>query len=139
MDDCFVAQSRAANAQEVELSNSEKRDSLDPSLFEKDLPLPPARADFRMASKEHFMQETAQSFKPLALGGAFALRETDVEQLSGGAVGARVFRTLPGAAQHGTPWHYHEWGLQVGYITKGWAIYEFEGVGVVRVEAGTFL
>jgi quercetin dioxygenase-like cupin family protein len=55
------------------------------------------------------------------------------------AVGARVFRNLPEATEHSTPWHYHEWGFQIGYITKGWALFEFEGVGQVRIEAGTFL
>ena len=103
-----------------------------------DTPLPPATADMRNATSEHFMHETPESFQPYLGGDIFDLRETDIGRLSGGAVGARVFRA-GSAESHGTPWHWHEWGMQVGYITKGWAIYEFEGVGKVRVEAGTFL
>ena len=49
-----------------------------------------------------------------------------------------MFRTRKGGT-HALPWHWHEWGFQIGYITKGWAVYEFEGVGVVKVEAGDFL
>lgn len=106
---------------------------------EKDLPLPPPADNMLMATPAHFMPLQSDSFKPIPNSDAFLLRETDIERLSGGAIGARVYRATPDAKEHSTPWHWHEWGFQIGYITKGWAIYEFEGVGEVRVEAGTFL
>lgn len=103
-----------------------------------DKPLPPA-PEMELATTAHFMHLAEDSFQPMESSDSFLLRTTDIEKLSGGAVGARVYRAVPDGKKHTTPWHWHEWGYQVGYITRGWAIYEFEGVGEVRVEAGSFL
>jgi quercetin dioxygenase-like cupin family protein len=60
-------------------------------------------------------------------------------EITGGAVGVTVFRAKAGAKGNGIPWHWHELGLHVSYVLKGWALYEFEGVGEVRVNAGDFM
>ena len=79
------------------------------------------------------------SFKILKEAPSFLVRDTDIERLSGGAVGAKIYRANPEVDDHSTVWHWHEWAYQVAYVTRGWAEYEFEGVGVVRVEAGSVL
>lgn len=101
-----------------------------------DPPLPPPASKMRMAEPEHFMPERSDSFVPISQDN-FVVRDLNIEALTGGLMGMRVYRGVAGATTKGTPWHWHEWGFQVGYITRGWAEYEFEGIGRVRFEAGT--
>lgn len=102
-----------------------------------DGPLPDREPRMQLASTEHFDHLTPDSFQRLNEG--LEIRETHVEKLTGGAVGLKVFRAVPGAKHRGIPWHYHELGIHIGYVTRGWAVYEFEGEGIVRIEAGTVL
>lgn len=104
-----------------------------------DPPLPPPSAEMQMQTAEHFMHLQPDSFKVIEQAPSFLVRDTDVERLSGGAVGAKIYRANADSDDHSTVWHWHEWDFQVAYVTRGWAEYEFEGVGVVRVEAGSIM
>ena len=103
-----------------------------------DYPLPPLHEGGRLAKPEDFMHLREDSFQSVPNAPGIALRDTEIEKLTGGAIGVRIIKAVPGA-HYSSPWHYHEWGYQIGYITKGWAIFEFEGIGRVKVEAGTLL
>jgi quercetin dioxygenase-like cupin family protein len=103
-----------------------------------DGPLPPREPNMQLATEECFDHLRPDSFKPLSEG--LEVRETSIAKVTGGAVGVKVFRAVPGAKQRGIPWHWHELGCHVSYVTRGWAVYEFEGIpGSVRIEAGCFI
>ncbi|MFI5436345.1 cupin domain-containing protein [Rhodococcus baikonurensis] len=109
-------------------------DSFDP-------PLPPPTPELRMAKPEHFQAAGPDDFTPIS-GYGLEVRTLGIAKLTGGAVGAKIFRARKTPAQpgeeisHTTPWHMHDWGFQMAYVIKGWAEYEFEGVGNLRFEEG---
>jgi quercetin dioxygenase-like cupin family protein len=47
-----------------------------------------------------------------------------------------VIRARPGKAPHGE-WHRHDCDVQFVYVLKGWAVFEYEGVGQVKMKPGT--
>jgi quercetin dioxygenase-like cupin family protein len=63
-------------------------------------------------------------------------RDLGLKELTEGKFSATVYRARPGHHE-GLPWHKHDLSFQFSYVTKGWAIFEFEGVGQVRLESGT--
>ncbi|HTY54067.1 MAG TPA: cupin domain-containing protein [Candidatus Binataceae bacterium] len=63
-------------------------------------------------------------------------RDLGLKELTGGKFSATVYRARPGHHE-GLPWHQHNLSFQFAFVTKGWAIFEFEGVGQVRLEPGT--
>jgi quercetin dioxygenase-like cupin family protein len=100
-------------------------------------PLPPMREDMRLTTEEMFDHLGPESFRKLT--DDLYVRDTVAEKITGGMVGVKVFRARPEGPRGGIPWHWHELGLHMAYVTKGWAIYEFEGAGKVRIEEGTFM
>ncbi|MFD6514519.1 hypothetical protein [Rhodococcus sp. NPDC060176] len=92
-----------------------------------------------MASLDHFKAVGPDSFQPLP-GYALEVRDLGITELSGGAIGAKIFRARTAGEgeemAHAIPWHMHDWGFQMGYVIKGWAEYEFEGIGKIRFEEG---
>ncbi len=52
------------------------------------------------------------------------------------ALGAHVIRAVPGAPSSGQP-HLHHTTFQLVYVLKGWIEFEYEGHGVVRLDAGS--
>ena len=59
-----------------------------------------------------------------------------IKKATRGKVIAHVIRARPGKAPHGQ-WHRHDCRVQFVYVLKGWAVFEYEGVGRVRMKAGT--
>lgn len=49
---------------------------------------------------------------------------------------AHVIRAVPGAPFAGKP-HLHRVEFQLVYVLKGWIEFEYEGNGIVRLEAGS--
>ncbi len=47
-----------------------------------------------------------------------------------------MIRARRGKAPHGE-WHAHDCNVQFVYILKGWVLFEYEGVGKVRMKGGT--
>ena len=66
----------------------------------------------------------------------FEYRDLGIERASKGKVVAHVIRALPGKAPHGQ-WHRHACKLQFVYVLKGWAKFEYEGIGEVTMKKGT--
>ena len=66
----------------------------------------------------------------------FEYRDLGIKRATRGEVVAHVIRARPGKAPHGE-WHAHECKLQFVYVLKGWVLFEYEGVGKVKMKAGS--
>ena len=66
----------------------------------------------------------------------FEYRDLGIRRATRCKVVAHVIRARPGKAPHGQ-WHRHDCDVQFVYVLKGWAVFEYEGVGRVRMTAGT--
>lgn len=66
----------------------------------------------------------------------FEYRDLGIRRATRGKVVAHVIRARRGKAPHGQ-WHRHDCEVQFVYVLKGWAVFEYEGVGRVRMRAGT--
>ncbi len=66
----------------------------------------------------------------------FEYRDLGVLQATEGRVNAHVIRAAAGQAFNGEP-HLHRTSFQLVYVLKGWIEFEYEGQGVVRLEAGS--
>lgn len=70
------------------------------------------------------------------LRAAFEYRDLGIREATGGRVAAHVIRAVPG--QRLVPrLHHHEVALQIVYVLRGWITFEYEGLGPVRLEAGS--
>jgi len=76
------------------------------------------------------------AFERRGLRKYFEYRDLGIRRLSKGKVVAHVIRARPGKAPHGE-WHRHDCRLQFVYVLKGWALFEYEGIGKVRMKAGS--
>ena len=77
-------------------------------------------------------------FKRDGLRSFFEYRDLDLVGLTEGRIEAHITRCS--AAQQGsTGRHYHTMDAQLLYLIRGTARVDFEGVGVVTLEAGDFL
>jgi quercetin dioxygenase-like cupin family protein len=75
-------------------------------------------------------------FSRRGLRGYFEYRDLGIERATRGKVVAHVIRARPEKAPHGE-WHRHDVDVQFVYVLKGWAIFEYEGLGRVKMQAGT--
>jgi len=66
----------------------------------------------------------------------FEYRDLGISKSTDGRVEAHVIRAAPGALFSGQP-HLHHATFQLVYVLKGWIEFEYEGNGVVRLEAGS--
>jgi len=66
----------------------------------------------------------------------FEYRDLGIRQATEGRVVAHVIRAAAGEAFSDQP-HLHETSFQLVYVLKGWIEFEYEGQGVVRLEAGS--
>jgi len=75
-------------------------------------------------------------FKRRGLRAYFEYRDLGIRRATRGKVVAHVIRARPGTAPHGQ-WHRHDCRVQFVYVLKGTAVFEYEGVGRVRMKPGT--
>ena len=75
-------------------------------------------------------------FERRGLRSYFEYRDLGIKRATRGKVVAHVIRARPGKAPHGE-WHRHDCELQFVYVLKGWVLFEYEGVGEVRMKAGS--
>jgi mannose-6-phosphate isomerase-like protein (cupin superfamily) len=75
-------------------------------------------------------------FAKRGLRGYFEYRDLGIKRSTRGKVVAHVIRARPGKAPHGE-WHRHDCALQFVYVLKGWVLFEYQGVGEVRMKAGS--
>lgn len=66
----------------------------------------------------------------------FEYRDLGMKAATGGRVTASVIRAADGQALSSQP-HFHKTQFQLVYVLKGWIEFEYEGQGVVRLEAGS--
>lgn len=66
----------------------------------------------------------------------FEYRDLGIRQATEGRVVAHVIRAAAGEEFSGQP-HLHETTFQLVYVLKGWIEFEYEGQGIVRLEAGS--
>ena len=66
----------------------------------------------------------------------FEYRDLGIKDATGGDVVAHVIRAVPGAPFTGQA-HLHRTTFQLVYVLKGWIEFQYEGQGVVRLEAGS--
>ena len=66
----------------------------------------------------------------------FEYRDLGIQAATEGRVVAHVIRAVPGEAFVGTP-HRHRTTFQLVYVLQGWIEFDYEGQGVVRLEAGS--
>ncbi|MEP7329249.1 MAG: cupin domain-containing protein [Betaproteobacteria bacterium] len=66
----------------------------------------------------------------------FEYRDLGIKEATDGKVEAHVIRVAPDAPFSGEP-HRHGTTFQMVYVLKGWIEFEYEGQGVVRLEAGS--
>ena len=86
---------------------------------------------------EHFVATHAQGATfERGLRSFFEYRDLGITQATEGRVVAHVIRAAQGAEFSSQP-HLHRTQFQLVYILKGWIEFEYEGQGVVRLEAGS--
>jgi len=66
----------------------------------------------------------------------FKYRDLGIKTATAGRVDAHVIRAASGKAFSSQP-HRHHTTFQLVYILKGWIDFEYEGQGIVRLEAGS--
>ena len=66
----------------------------------------------------------------------FEYRDLGIKHATGGRVGAHVIRAAAGTEFSSQP-HWHGTSFQFVYVLKGWIEFDYEGQGVVRLEAGS--
>ena len=66
----------------------------------------------------------------------YEYRDLGIRQATDGRVDAHVIRAAAGTEFSSRP-HIHRTTFQLVYILKGWIEFEYEGQGVVRLEAGS--
>jgi quercetin dioxygenase-like cupin family protein len=70
------------------------------------------------------------------LRGFFAYRDLGVNAATSGRVGAHVIRARDASNEPGEP-HRHTLEFQMVYVLRGWVDFDYDGVGRVRLEAGS--
>ena len=78
----------------------------------------------------------SSTFRAEGLRAFFAYRDLGILEATDGQVVAHVIRAVPGAEFAGTR-HHHDVSFQLVYVLKGWIEFDYEGVGPVRLTAGS--
>jgi quercetin dioxygenase-like cupin family protein len=93
----------------------------------------PAKAYPKSFSVSH---RRGSPFERRGLRSYFEYRDLGIKRATRGRVVAHVIRARAGKAPHGD-WHAHDCKVQFVYVLKGWVLFEYEGVGKVRMKAGS--
>ena len=89
-----------------------------------------------MSSRFHVAHLKDAKFARRGLRSYFEYRDLGIRRATGGKVAAHVIRARPQKAPHGE-WHLHDCDVQFVYVLKGWALFEYEGIGTVMMKAGS--
>ena len=89
-----------------------------------------------MKAKFAVSHRAQSKFVRRGLRNYFEYRDLGIRRASRGKMVAHVIRARPGTAPHGQ-WHRHACAVQFVYVLKGWAVFEYEGVGRVTMKAGS--
>jgi len=83
--------------------------------------------DARLLTPEMVNHVRPDSFSVHSWASSLEYRDLGLKELTGGKFSATVYRARPGHHE-GLPWHMHDLSFQFSYVTKGRAIFEFEGL-----------
>jgi quercetin dioxygenase-like cupin family protein len=89
-----------------------------------------------MKTRFYVNHRARSRFVKRGLRNYFEYRDLGIRRATRGKVVAHVIRARPGKAPHGQ-WHRHDCDVQFVYVLKGWAVFEYEGVGRVKMKPGT--
>ena len=89
-----------------------------------------------MSGRFHVEHLKGAKFARRGLRSYFEYRDLGIKRATRGALVAHVIRARPLKAPHGE-WHMHDCRAQFVYVLKGWALFEYEGVGRVMMKAGS--
>jgi mannose-6-phosphate isomerase-like protein (cupin superfamily) len=89
-----------------------------------------------MTSRFAVSHKAKSKFVQRGLRAYFEYRDLGIKRATRGKVIAHVIRARPGRAPHGQ-WHRHDCRVQFVYVLKGTAVFEYEGVGRVRMKPGS--
>lgn len=89
-----------------------------------------------MKSRFAISHKSRSRFVRRGLRAYFEYRDLGIKRATRGKVVAHVIRARPGKAPHGQ-WHRHDCKVQFVYVLKGSAVFEYEGVGKVKMKPGT--
>jgi len=89
-----------------------------------------------MKSRFAISHKSRSKFVQRGLRTYFEYRDLGIKRATRGKVVAHVIRARPGKAPHGH-WHRHDCKVQFVYVLKGTAVFEYEGVGKVKMKPGT--
>ena len=81
-------------------------------------------------------QPSQSEFAYDGLRAYFEYRDLGIKDATQGKAVMHVIRAREGTNATGQ-WHYHNLQLQVVYVLKGWAIFEYEGHGQHKLVAGS--
>lgn len=89
-----------------------------------------------MATQGFVASHARQAKFERGLRSFYEYRDLGIKEATGGRVDAHVIRAAAGKDFSSQP-HIHKTTFQLVYILKGWIEFEYEGQGVVRLEAGS--
>ena len=89
-----------------------------------------------MTTKGFVASHAADAKFERGLRSFYEYRDLGIKAATEGRVQAHVIRAAAGAEFSSQP-HLHKTAFQLVYILKGWIEFEYEGQGVVRLEAGS--
>lgn len=89
-----------------------------------------------MKSRFAVSHKARSKFARRGLRAYFEYRDLGIKRATRGKVVAQVIRARPGKAPHGQ-WHRHDCSVQFVYVLKGTAVFEYEGVGLVKMKPGS--
>ena len=91
---------------------------------------------FTVTTKGFVASHAAGAAFERGLRSFYEYRDLGIKAATDGKVAAHVIRAAQGAEFSSQP-HMHKTTFQLVYILKGWIEFEYEGQGVVRLEAGS--
>lgn len=99
--------------------------------------LPPLELGDNLANERMFNILTDTSFGSVLGSEHMEVRDLGFADNGDGGISMVIFRSTGIPMSAPSIWHMHDIDYHLGYIIRGWAEYEFEGLGRRRVEAGT--
>jgi quercetin dioxygenase-like cupin family protein len=97
---------------------------------------PPHLIEASMTSQNFVATHAQDANFERGLRAFFEYRDLGIRQATGGRVDAHVIRAAAGTDFSSQP-HRHSTTFQLVYVLKGWIEFEYEGQGLVRLEAGS--
>lgn len=89
-----------------------------------------------MTTKSFIASHAKDAMFERGLRSFYEYRDLGIKKATEGRVAAHVIRAAAGKEFSSQP-HAHQTDFQLVYILKGWIEFEYEGQGVVRLEAGS--